>query len=49
MPVDYGGDGFGVLRVDEDVVVVEVVVPEVRGGEGCVVWNEGFEDLVVVG
>ena len=53
MPVEHGGDKFGVLqfgvlRVDEDVVAVEVVVPEVGSGDGGVIWDQGFEDWQVV-
>lgn len=48
MPVEHGDDKFRVLRVGEDVVAVEVVVPEVGSGDGGVIWDQGFEDWQVV-
>ena len=47
LPVDNTRNLFGIMRVYEDVVIMQIIMPETGAGDGCILWDKGIDDLSV--
>lgn len=47
LPVDDTCDPFGVMWIHEDVVIVEVIMPEARAGNCGIIWDNGTDDFLI--
>lgn len=47
LPVNNTCDSFGVMRVYENVVIMQIVMPDAWVGDGGVRWGKGIDDLLV--
>ena len=47
LPVDDARNPFGIMRVYEDIVTVQIIMPEAGAVDSSVLWDKGIDDLSV--